>query len=243
MSLPPLAAVIKASAPPYRLPSLLIFPSLPHRHPKSVSVPQTREAIIIIKYISEHTSPQTTYPSILSSRTTRTKMHSASVLRPHLMEHLRHPLKTLSRTNTNEEPSTTTAASSSTNATTTTSPKRAGTFPLLKHSHDNLTQQTAERTTTPPIPPVTKATTLPLNPSHSSHSSHSSTSSNNSNNSSDHSGENKETKRLPKHSPESFYAAIHEGNSARTTVPGTARRDRRASKTSVVDSASLLGVR
>jgi hypothetical protein len=163
-------------------------------------------------------------------------MHSASVLRPHLMEHLRHPLKTLSRTNTNEDPSTTTAAEST---TTTTSPKRAGTLPLLKYSHDDPPHQPTERTGTPPIPTVTKANTVPLAPNHSSHSSTSS-------DDSSASAENKASetaKRLPKHSPESFYAAIHEGNSARTTIPGTAQRDRRASKTSFVDSASLLGVR
>jgi hypothetical protein len=173
------------------------------------------------------------------------------------MEHLRHPLKSLSRSNTSEEDEESTL------------PKRADTFPVAatatNDNHEPHHQQLQEqRTATPPIPIVTKANTTPLGPSHSSHSSTTSSESTeepttkpsraqtlptsatsaptsvattNKNNNGD------TTKRQVKHSPESFYAAIHEGNSNRTTLAGAGkRRERRASKTSIVDSASLLGV-
>lgn len=174
-------------------------------------------------------------------------MHSASVLRPHLIEQLRHPLKTISRTNTEDE---STIATTTSSTTTNTPPKRAGTFPLFKHSHEEPTQQDPSRSGTPPIPTVPKANTVPLGPNHATHLSTSSTDSNNSSSSTSsdpiaaESSKSADSKTHPpvKHSPESFYAAIHEGNSKRTTVPGTGQRDRRASKTSVVDSASLLGV-
>jgi hypothetical protein len=170
------------------------------------------------------------------------------------MEHLRHPLKNLSRSNTIEEDEETTL------------PNRADTFPAAAATKDNheSRQKQEQRTATPPIPIVTQANTTPLGPSHSSHSSTTSSESTeelttkpsraqtlptsatsaptsaattNKNNNGD------TTKRQVKHSPESFYAAIHEGNSNRTTLAGAGkRRERRASKTSIVDSASLLGV-